>query len=748
MIGRSLRTLAISVALIALLLPGCTGGDGESRGPEVSPLQLSAVTTSGATLNAEVNPRGKSATAWFEWSVNPDFSGHTDAGGVTVGSGDTPVTITLPLTGLTPGVTYYYRPAAAYEDGPATRGANDYFTPIQEDTEHLVVNCEDDPATPMVGKLTLREALAMVADNGEITFDARLSGKTILLTRIGEEHTMLKGEVFTMQMPERKWVFQGYLPRDYGKSALFAQKSVSLNGQALANPVTLEWGGGETADARVLAVYGNLTMNRVNVRGGRVISEPLEGTQPFTLARGGGIAVWGIASLTDCEISGNAITGDSTGSRDRGAFGGGIYADTVWLDNCIIGGNSVVGYGGSGGGVFSVGGVETWADSHIHKSSIGGNSVRAEHSYGGGVYTDGGGPGNLMSLYIENTTIAGNFVGDNPEIAESAMTQYYYRGGGVYMSNGYLYLSSCTIAENQVEGYYYEFSSNPNVGGGGIAATIGNAHVVESITLRHSVLTGNTVKKLASDGSTLAFGAGDVFSGSLLDFYSDGYNLVGDMNLAHMLAPIPWWDCLSRIHWPKAGDLYGVTLDEALNVAAKTTHPTILSVGVNAGAPMTVAYPPGALALDKIPATPYFTEAVYAGYQLDDGSNPDVFLNLLLDKVREVHGGVLGVDFGEAMGDFTGVTFFGPASTWPANPENAAWISFWKDLRLEIDGRLGPQGLNDDFWATFEEGYLDDNTFLTVYSWESGPVTAMEEDEFGNERPAGSKADIGAVETR
>ena len=36
------------------------------------------------------------------------------------------------------------------------------------------------------------------------------------------------------------------------------------------------------------------------------------------------------------------------------------------------------------------------------------------------------------------------------------------------------------------------------------------------------------------------------------------------------------------------------------------------------------------------------------------------------------------------LGDLAGVTWYGPASEWPSNPDNAPWIQFWRDVDREI----------------------------------------------------------------
>ena len=209
----------------------------------------------------------------------------------------------------------------------------------------IVVNTLADGVYPATAAtVTIRDAIDRIKNGGTITFDASLNGETIDLDIVGEEHSILKGEVFDPG-------FLGYLERDYGPSALYASKSLTIDASDLPNGITLNWTGGEDSPARVLAVYGDLTMDNVNISSGVASAVVLTiGVQPYTLARGGGVAVWGVARLYDCTISGNMAKGEPEGSRDRGAFGGGIYGDVLILENCVVSGNLVQGYGAAGGG--------------------------------------------------------------------------------------------------------------------------------------------------------------------------------------------------------------------------------------------------------------------------------------------------------------------------------------------------------------------------------------------------------------
>ena len=194
-------------------------------------------------------------------------------------------------------------------------------------------------------------------------FDQSLDGATIELSIIATNHTVLKGEVMGMRNEPSGPVsyLVGYFDRDYGRSALYARKDVVIDASNLPTGITLSWAGGPGHQARILAVYGNLVMNNVTVTGGQSIAEDIStgdpNDQPWTLARGGALAVWGTARLVKCRIYNNYCEGDFDSSRDRGAFGGGLYANIVDLKNCIISGNTVVGGGAAGGGVYSVGGA-------------------------------------------------------------------------------------------------------------------------------------------------------------------------------------------------------------------------------------------------------------------------------------------------------------------------------------------------------------------------------------------------------
>jgi uncharacterized repeat protein (TIGR03803 family) len=65
-------------------------------------------TTTGATLQASVNPNGAATNVVFEWGASPDALVNTTAP-ASAGSGSSLVTVSIPLAGLAPMKTYYYR---------------------------------------------------------------------------------------------------------------------------------------------------------------------------------------------------------------------------------------------------------------------------------------------------------------------------------------------------------------------------------------------------------------------------------------------------------------------------------------------------------------------------------------------------------------------------------------------------------------------------------------------------------------
>jgi hypothetical protein len=648
----------------------------------------------------------------------------------------------------------------------------------------LVVDALLDTGAAPPGATTLRDALAEAASGQAIQFDPSLDGGTIELTLVGESHSILPGEVMGIRMEPSGPVsyLVGYFERDYGRSALYARKNVVLDASSLPSGITLEWMGGALDPARVLAVYGDLTLQNVSITGGVNIAEDISTSdpdaQPWTLARGGGVAVWGRARLSDCQIYDNHLEGDFDSSRDRGAFGGGVYANLISMDRCVVSGNSVLGGGAAGGGVFSVGGaISSRSTSTIESSSITGNRIQGLFTYGGGVYSDGGGIGNNKTLELRNSTIAQNLVEPAPGLPGFVLTAGYWRGGGVYSSNGNLVLKGVTVVENQVHGVARtDDLDKPNLAGG-VAATIGNAHAIEDLLIGHSIIAGNTVHEIG--GSTYDH---DVFTGSTFYFRSVGYNRIGIIDFSQMLVPVgqPNWASLSRRHYPQVGDLDGLEVDEVVDLASGITRSNLIrSVGVDAMDFAVLSYSPWDLARDQISPDLYSVSEVFGDYSVNGGV--DDFLEIVLDRI-ETHYGLVDfafdftVDFesflqsvdldedlpgnqpyldpsGDPILTLADTDWFGPSQTWPKQLYNYPYIEFWHRLDelllAEPTLEIGPETLGDALWETlFSTGPLVENPGIYVRMERRTQFNALleEEDQLGAARPANSLGDVGAIE--
>ncbi len=670
-----------------------------------------------------------------------------------------------------------------------------------EETEEppcvTVVNSLADMEEPPEGTVTLRSALACADNSESITFDPSLNGGTIELSIVGEEHTVLKGEVMGMLDEPSGPVsyLVGYFERDYGRSALYARKDVVIDASSLPSGITIAWTGGEGNPARVLAVYGNLTMSNVSVTGGWSVAEefstpdPSDYPQLSTRARGGGLAVWGVARLVNCTLYDNHCRRESSvpsRSRDAGVFGGGIYADIVDMEKCVVSGNSLSASGVSGGGVFSVGGAEALETvSTIDQCSITGNGIHGILAYGGGVYSDGGGIGKRKTLALTNSTIARNLVEAWSDLPSFMLRFSYWRGSGVYMSNGYMDIHGCTIVENEVYGVPRTDSlDRPNLAGG-VAATIGNAHAVEDMTIGHSVIAGNTVHEVNASGDPISSYNHDIFTGSLLYFKSKGYNRIGVIDFSQILVPVGEkdWESLCRKHYPKQGDEDGVNVADVLNLASGVTHSgSIRSVGVDAGNFVVLHYEPQGTALDQVPTSSYSVNETFAEYVVADDGN-DEFLSIVLARLEDYYSWVPLTNFadnfttdfetflqavdlddsnvelnpyrdpdGNPILKLADTLWFGPAVTWPKELSNHPYIHFWHrlDVALLAEGipGMGPEVLGDVEWtALFDDGPIADTDItMDVWTRSTSGFPMLEVDQVDTERPANTLGDIGSIE--
>jgi phosphodiesterase/alkaline phosphatase D-like protein len=103
--------------------------------PTVTTGAATSVSITGATLNGTVNPNGLTVSdAHFEWGTSPTLATSTSTSNQSAGSGFSGQGITAPLTGLTPGTTYYFRVAASNSAGASTGTIVSFTTDAQPPT--------------------------------------------------------------------------------------------------------------------------------------------------------------------------------------------------------------------------------------------------------------------------------------------------------------------------------------------------------------------------------------------------------------------------------------------------------------------------------------------------------------------------------------------------------------------------------------------------------------------------------------
>ena len=202
-----------------------------------------------------------------------------------------------------------------------------------------------------------------------------------------------------------------------------------------------------------------------------------------TSGTGGGISTYsGNVVLSNSTVSNNQTTG-TTGSAF--SVGGGIsnFRGNISLTNSTISGNSTTGDNGNGGGLSTFLGSVS-----LINSTVSGNSTTGNDSTGGGIRTFFG------SVSLTNSTISGNSSIGN--------------GGGIFTANATVLIVSSTVTGN----------SSLAVGGG-ISLTADNFNDDERLTLRNSIVAGNTDNGTAPD----SLAVGDVTNDLIVE-----NSLIGD----------------------------------------------------------------------------------------------------------------------------------------------------------------------------------------------------------------------------
>lgn len=317
-------------------------------------------------------------------------------------------------------------------------------------------------------------------------------------------------------------------------SELFIDKDMTIQGPG-ANLLTIS---GNNA-VRVFNIkMGNVTLSGLKIANGRRASADVsQGIVFANFPTGGGIFNdSGVVTVTDCTLSGNSVSGVTTGSFNLGGSGGGVYnlSGSMTLTGCTLSGNSASGgsstAAGGGGGITNAIGIMNLTDCTFSNNSA--VSGPTGTSGAGGAILNGSGRLNLQSCTLNGNSAVAN--GSGPDVTSSGSF-----GGGIYNLQGIVSLTICTLSGNSVSS---TSSPVPVSTGGGIYNTVG------TISLTACTVSGNSAT--ASSGSLGNTGSGGgiasqqgavtlantIIAGNTAAdfpdtgaiFTSQGYNLIGN----------------------------------------------------------------------------------------------------------------------------------------------------------------------------------------------------------------------------
>ena len=118
------RLLLASLLVFLALLPATA----QAAPPTITETTFSAVSTTSATLEATINPGGKSTPYHFEYGTTDCATGPCTAvptPDAPAGNGTAPLKLTFPLTGLSPDTTYHFRLLAKNSESPLDPETNE-----------------------------------------------------------------------------------------------------------------------------------------------------------------------------------------------------------------------------------------------------------------------------------------------------------------------------------------------------------------------------------------------------------------------------------------------------------------------------------------------------------------------------------------------------------------------------------------------------------------------------------------------
>ena len=121
-----------SICVVVLAFAG-TLASVHAAPPTATTLAATGLTSTSATLNASVNPNSLDTFVYFEYGIDDGLGGTTygsATGSAAIGAGAAPVSVSIPISGLSTSNTYHFR-VVAVSSGGLVRGADLTFSPGQ-----------------------------------------------------------------------------------------------------------------------------------------------------------------------------------------------------------------------------------------------------------------------------------------------------------------------------------------------------------------------------------------------------------------------------------------------------------------------------------------------------------------------------------------------------------------------------------------------------------------------------------------
>ncbi|MEM7056035.1 MAG: choice-of-anchor Q domain-containing protein [Pseudomonadota bacterium] len=392
----------------------------------------------------------------------------------------------------------------------------------------IVVNTADDNDDGNIsdGSLSLREAIALIADGGTISFDADVftggsdsliqltlgeleidksitidgsTGTDIVITGDADGDDTANSTTFITDIEASTTA--GTLDDN---SRVFNITSSSADTTLIGLTLTGGYTGGQGEDGGAIRTSADLTIEDSTISGNGTAGQ---------FADGGGIfgAVGAVLTLTNTTLYSNQTTGFA-------ALGGGVSAtSSITLTDSTVQSNSTAGDYSDGGGVHGSGLVR------LYGSTVKSNMTSGDYAQGAGVH------GSAAVVVADDSTITSNFgtgryalgggvyAGGALTVTDSAVSynatfSYGGQGGGIFGDD------TITITSSEVNA---NSTGNKNAEGGGIYGR-------STVTINQSTFDGNETRNdYSAGGAIFANGELTVANSTISDSYTNGTNSYG-----------------------------------------------------------------------------------------------------------------------------------------------------------------------------------------------------------------------------